>query len=126
MTNYPNWSGPALRTYKTASGAVVTRRIEPRSKKVMIENIQRLVAAHFEVTKADIVSHRRTGRVVRPRQIAMYLSKVLTLRSLPEIGRQFSRDHTTILHAVRKIGGLIEADAALAAEIAALREMLSG
>ena len=69
-----------------------------------IEAIQKLVTSRFNVSRADILSSRRTATVVRPRQIAMYLSKLLTPRSLPEIGRRFGgRDHTTVLHAVRKI-----------------------
>ena len=77
-------------------------------KRVRVEEILKLVSAHFNVTRADLLSSRRTASVVRPRQIAMYLSKTLTLRSLPEIGRRFGgRDHTTVLHAVRKIEGLI-------------------
>ena len=76
-------------------------------KRVKIEDIQKLVASHYSVTRADILSSRRTATVVKPRQIAMYLAKTLTLRSLPEIGRRFGgRDHTTVLHAVRKIEGL--------------------
>jgi chromosomal replication initiator protein len=71
------------------------------------------------------LSSRRTANVVRPRQIAMYLAKTLTLRSLPEIGRRFGgRDHTTVLHAVRKIEGLIGKDNALAAEIESLKSQL--
>ncbi len=94
-------------------------------KKVRIEDIQRLVANHFNVSKADILSSRRTAAVVRPRQIAMYLSKALTLRSLPEIGRRFGgRDHTTVLHAVRKIEGLSGKDMGLAGEIDLLKRML--
>ncbi len=94
-------------------------------KRVKIEDIQRLVANHYNVSRADILSARRTATVVRPRQIAMYLSKSLTLRSLPEIGRRFGgRDHTTVLHAVRKIEGLVGKDNALAGEIEFLRRML--
>ena len=94
-------------------------------KKVKIEDIQRLVANHYNVSRADILSSRRTATVVRPRQIAMYLSKLLTLRSLPEIGRRFGgRDHTTVLHAVRKIDGLVTRDTSLAGEIDHLRRML--
>ena len=94
-------------------------------KKVKIEDIQRLVANHYNVSRADILSSRRTATVVRPRQIAMYLSKHLTLRSLPEIGRRFGgRDHTTVLHAVRKIDGLLSQDTTLAGEIDHLRRML--
>ncbi len=82
---------------------------EPR--RVRIEEIQRVVARHYNVSKADLLSSRRTRTIVRPRQIAMYLAKMLTPRSLPEIGRRFGgRDHTTVLHAVRKIEGLIQGD----------------
>lgn len=94
-------------------------------KKVKIEDIQRLVANHYNVSKSDILSSRRTATVVRPRQIAMFLSKALTLRSLPEIGRRFGgRDHTTVLHAVRKIESLTGQDVALAGEIDLLKRML--
>ena len=94
-------------------------------KRVKIEDIQKLVATHFNVSRADILSSRRTANVVRPRQIAMYLSKALTLRSLPEIGRRFGgRDHTTVLHAVRKIDGLAAKDATLSEEIELLKRML--
>ena len=70
-------------------------------KRVKIEDIQRIVARQYNVSRADLLSSRRTANVVRPRQVAMYLAKTLTLRSLPEIGRRFGgRDHTTVLHAV--------------------------
>lgn len=101
----------------------LVRQREP--KRVKIEDIQRLVANHYNVTRADILSSRRTATVVRPRQIAMYLAKSLTLRSLPEIGRRFGgRDHTTVLHAVRKIEGMVAADQELAGEIDHLKRML--
>ncbi len=109
----------------TAEAAIkdLIRTREP--KKVKIEDIQRLVASHFNVSKADILSARRTATVVKPRQIAMYLSKALTPRSLPEIGRRFGgRDHTTVLHAVRKIENLAGSDASLAGEIDLLKRML--
>ncbi len=87
-------------------------------KRVKIEDIQRVVARQYNVSRADLLSSRRTANVVRPRQVAMYLAKTLTLRSLPEIGRRFGgRDHTTVLHAVRKIEGLVGNDTALAEEI---------
>jgi chromosomal replication initiator protein len=77
------------------------------------------------VTRADLLSSRRTAVVVKPRQIAMYLAKTLTLRSLPEIGRRFGgRDHTTVLHAVRKIESLSHADRALNDELELLKRML--
>ncbi len=96
---------------------------EPR--RVKIEDIQRVVARHYNVSKADLLSSRRTRTIVRPRQIAMYLAKMLTPRSLPEIGRRFGgRDHTTVLHAVRKIEGLIQGDMTLADEIELLKRMI--
>ncbi|MGD9924988.1 MAG: chromosomal replication initiator protein DnaA [Pseudorhodoplanes sp.] len=94
-------------------------------KRVKIEDIQRVVARQYNVSRSDLLSSRRTANVVRPRQVAMYLAKTLTLRSLPEIGRRFGgRDHTTVLHAVRKIENLIGNDASLADEIDALKRHL--
>ena len=94
-------------------------------KRVKIEDIQRIVARHYNVSRGDLLSSRRTANVVRPRQVAMYLAKTLTLRSLPEIGRRFGgRDHTTVLHAVRKIENLVGNDTALAEEIEALKRQL--
>jgi chromosomal replication initiator protein len=99
------------------------RPAEP--KRVRIEDIQRIVARQYNVSRADLLSSRRTANVVRPRQVAMYLAKVLTLRSLPEIGRRFGgRDHTTVLHAVRKIENLVGNDSTLAEEIEALKRQL--
>jgi chromosomal replication initiator protein len=99
------------------------RPAEP--KRVRIEDIQRIVARQYNVSRADLLSSRRTANVVRPRQVAMYLAKVLTLRSLPEIGRRFGgRDHTTVLHAVRKIEALSGNDTALADEIESLKRQL--
>jgi chromosomal replication initiator protein len=96
---------------------------EPR--RVKIEDIQRVVARQYNVSRADLLSSRRTANVVRPRQVAMYLAKTLTLRSLPEIGRRFGgRDHTTVLHAVRKIENLVSTDNALAEEIELLKRQL--
>ena len=94
-------------------------------KRVKIDDIQRTVARHYNISRSDMLSSRRTANVVRPRQIAMYLAKTLTLRSLPEIGRRFGgRDHTTVLHAVRKIESLSDTDKALADEIETLKRML--
>ena len=99
------------------------RPAEP--KRVRIEDIQRVVARQYNVSRADLLSSRRTANVVRPRQVAMYLAKILTLRSLPEIGRRFGgRDHTTVLHAVRKIETLAGNDSALADEIETLKQLL--
>ena len=94
-------------------------------KRVKIEDIQRVVARQYNVSRADLLSSRRTANVVRPRQVAMYLAKTLTLRSLPEIGRRFGgRDHTTVLHAVRKIENLVNNDNSLAEEIEILKRQL--
>lgn len=101
----------------------LVRPADPR--RIRVEDILRIVAKHYGVSRADLLSSRRTANVVRPRQIAMYLAKTLTLRSLPEIGRRFGgRDHTTVLHAVRKIEGLVQGDQALAEEIEILKRLL--
>src|SRR5438128_2336300 len=117
-------SGQSI-TMEIAEGAVrdLVRAHDPR--RVKIEDIQRTVARQYNVSRADLLSARRTANVVRPRQVAMYLAKTLTLRSLPEIGRRFGgRDHTTVLHAVRKIEGLVGNDAMLADEIEVLKRQL--
>jgi chromosomal replication initiator protein len=96
---------------------------EPR--RIKIEDIQRVVARQYNVSRSDLLSSRRTANVVRPRQVAMYLAKTLTLRSLPEIGRRFGgRDHTTVLHAVRKIEALVSKDATLSDEVELLKRQL--
>jgi len=114
-----------LVTLETAEAAIrdLVRTREPR--RVKIEDIQKLVATRYNVSRADILSERRTAAVVKPRQIAMYLSKALTPRSLPEIGRRFGgRDHTTVLHAVRKIEKAISEDRSLHEEVDLLKRML--
>ena len=96
------------------------------AKRVRIEDIQRIVARHYNVSKNELLSNRRTRTIVKPRQVAMYLSKVLTPRSLPEIGRRFGgRDHTTVLHAVRKIETQSGADTTLAQELELLRRLIN-
>ncbi|MGQ3285110.1 chromosomal replication initiator protein DnaA [Bosea sp. (in: a-proteobacteria)] len=110
---------------ETAEAAIrdLVRTREPR--RVKIEDIQKLVATRYNVSRADILSERRTAAVVKPRQIAMYLAKALTPRSLPEIGRRFGgRDHTTVLHAVRKIEKAIAEDRSLHDEVDLLKRML--
>ena len=97
---------------------------EPR--RVRIEDIQRVVAKHYNVSRQELVSNRRTRVIVKPRQIAMYLAKSLTPRSFPEIGRRFGgRDHTTVLHAVRKIEDLISGDTKLSHEIELLKRLIN-
>lgn len=101
----------------------LVRSQEP--KRIKIEDIQRVVARQYNVSRSDLLSSRRTANVVRPRQVAMYLAKTLTLRSLPEIGRRFGgRDHTTVLHAVRKIEALVGKDTTLNDEVEALKRQL--
>ena len=93
---------------------------------VAVEDIQRIVARHYNVSKSELLSNRRTRTIVKPRQVAMYLSKVMTPRSLPEIGRRFGgRDHTTVLHAVRKIEDLTTGDQTLAQEIELLKRLIN-
>ncbi len=95
------------------------------SRRVKVEDIQRVVSKHYNVSKQDLLSSRRTRSIVWPRQIAMFLSKTMTPRSLPEIGRRFGgRDHTTVLHAVRKVEEILVTDEVLAQEIEVLKRML--
>jgi chromosomal replication initiator protein len=97
---------------------------EPR--RIKIEDILRIVSRHFGVSKGDLLSQRRHRSVVWPRQIGMYLAKQLTARSLPEIGRRFgNRDHTTVLHAIRKIEGEITGNPRLRDEIEELKKLLN-
>ncbi len=102
----------------------LTRAGEP--KRIRIEEIQRIVARHYNVSKQDLLSSRRTRVIVKPRQIAMYLAKMMTPRSLPEIGRRFGgRDHTTVLHAVRKIEDLVGNDGKMAQELELLKRLIN-
>ena len=98
---------------------------EEQNRQIMIEDVLRTISGHFNVTKQDILSSRRHKTIVYPRQIGMYLAKVLTTRSLPEIGRKFGgRDHTTVLHAVRKIEKLIKTDPSIKDSITTLENSL--
>lgn len=94
-------------------------------KRVSIEEIQRRVADHYAIRVADIVGQRRLRTFARPRQVAMWLSKAMTSRSLPDIGRRFgNRDHTTVLHGVRRIEALRVEDAQLAQDLDRLRRAI--
>ncbi|MBJ3776090.1 chromosomal replication initiator protein DnaA [Acuticoccus sp. 2012] len=111
-----------LKMAETALRDLLRARETRRPK---IEDIQRVTSQHFGVSRQDLVSARRTRIIVRPRQIAMYLSKTLTPRSLPEIGRRFgNRDHTTVLHAVRKVEEMIDRDPQVAEDIETLKRLL--
>ena len=93
-------------------------------RKTTIDEIQKKVAEYFNISVKELQSSRRARTVARPRQIAMYLAKQLTSRSLPEIGRKFDRDHTTVMHAVRKVEELIVEDTSLAENVDDLRRAL--
>ena len=94
-------------------------------RKVTIEEIMRKVAEHYNLRLSDMTSARRARAVARPRQIAMYLAKTLTSKSLPEIGRKFGgRDHTTVMHAVKRVENLSDTDSQIAEDVELLRRML--
>jgi chromosomal replication initiator protein len=96
-------------------------------RKLTIEEIQRKVAEHYNIRLSDMIGPKRLRNIARPRQVAMYLAKQLTPRSLPEIGRRFGgRDHTTIMHGVRKIEELMAIDSQLADDLQLLRRLLQG
>lgn len=91
----------------------------------MVAHIQRATASHFGIHISEMTSHRRARNVVRPRQVAMYLSRNLTSKSLPEIGRLFGkRDHTTVIHAIKTVERLVAVDPVLRASVKALRARL--
>ncbi|WP_184432315.1 chromosomal replication initiator protein DnaA [Roseospira goensis] len=99
--------------------------LRAHDRRLTIDEIQKKVAEHYKVRIADMSSARRSRTVARPRQVAMYLSKQLTQKSLPEIGRKFGgRDHTTVMHAVRRVEELCRTDAAFAEDVDLLRRML--
>jgi len=96
-------------------------------RKVTVDMIQKTVAEHYALKQADLISERRARAVARPRQVAMWLAKQITTRSLPDIGRRFGgRDHTTVLHAVRRIEALKAEDAGIARDVDVLLRKLRG
>jgi len=99
--------------------------LKAHDRRVTIEEIQKKVAEHFSIRLTDMSSARRARAVARPRQVAMYLAKQLTSRSLPEIGRKFgNRDHTTVMHAVNRVTELMERDGTFAEDVELLRRLL--
>ena len=101
--------------------------LRANDRRITIEEIQKKVADHFNIKLAEMHSARRARSVARPRQVAMYLSKQLTSRSLPEIGRRFGgRDHTTVMHAIRKVEELRGLDTTFAEDVDLLRRVLEG
>ena len=106
---------------------VLANVLRANQRRITIEEIQTQVAEHFRIRKAEMTSARRAREVARPRQVAMYLSKQLTPKSLPDIGRRFGgRDHTTVIHAVRQIEKLRASDHELDADIRLLMRQLEG
>lgn len=96
-------------------------------RRVTVDEIQKLTADHFALKQADLLSERRTRSVARPRQVAMWLCKQHTTRSYPDIGRRFGgRDHTTVLHAVKKVEELLQSDEQIAKDVEALTRKLRG
>ena len=113
----------------TAQEVEAKKPIEPVDilpvNKVNIERVIRAACGHYKKGRAEFLSARRTNDLVRPRQVAMYLAKTLTTRSLPEIGRRFGgRDHTTVLHAIRKIEALLPVDEKIAEAVRVLSVQL--
>jgi chromosomal replication initiator protein len=101
--------------------------LRSHDRRITIDEIQRRVAEHYNIRLTDMHSARRARTVARPRQVAMFLSKQLTARSLPEIGRKFGgRDHTTVMHAVRKVEELMTEDPSFAQDVDVLRRALTG
>ena len=99
--------------------------IRASQRRITIDDIQRKVADYYNIRLSDLLSARRSRTIARPRQVAMYLSKILTTRSLPEIGRKFGgRDHTTVIHAVKRIESLQDSDNAIQEEVEVLSRAL--
>lgn len=100
--------------------------VSPVDREGPIARIQRIVAKHYRIPLIEMVSARRAREVARPRQVAMYLSKLLTPKSLPDIGRLFgNRDHTTVIHACRQVTRLIAEDPEIRADVRRLTRKLS-
>jgi chromosomal replication initiator protein len=107
--------------------AILRPHLSCNEKRVTVDMIQKTVAEHYSLKQADLISERRARAVARPRQVAMWLAKQITTRSLPDIGRRFGgRDHTTVLHAVRRIEQLKGEDASIARDIDVLLRKLRG
>jgi len=101
--------------------------IRANDRKATIEEIQKRVAEHYNIKISEMHSARRSRAIARPRQVAMYLAKQLTARSLPDIGRKFGgRDHTTVMHAIKRVEELRQTDSGFAEDVDLLRRMLEG
>jgi chromosomal replication initiator protein len=123
LVAYANLVGRQI-TLETAQD-VLHDLLRANDRRVTIEEIQKRVAEHFNMKLSEMHSARRSRAIARPRQVAMYLAKQLTSRSLPEIGRKFGgRDHTTVMHAVKKVDELRQSDTNFAEDVELLRRML--
>lgn len=109
----------------TTEGGWENRMPDKAQGRVTIDEIQKKVVQHYRIHLTDLSSAQRARAVVRPRQVAMFLAKQLTSRSLPEIGRKFgNRDHTTVMYAVSRVSELMEQDSTFADDVAVLRRLL--
>ena len=107
--------------------AILRPHLAAPERRVTVDQIQKAVAEHYGLKQADLLSERRARAVARPRQAAMWIAKQITTRSLPDIGRRFGgRDHTTVLHAVRRIEALRVEDPALGRDLDVLLRKLRG
>lgn len=124
----PVWTGPNLEPlwwHCMWFADLIAMRAPKGPATASVERIQRVVCRRFNISLIDMKSDRRTANVVNPRQVAMYLCKELTLRSLPELGRRFgNRDHTTVLHGIRKIAARCVSSPEYAGMIAELKAEL--
>ena len=99
---------------------------EEAASKVTVDQIQKKVSDYYKIRFSELIGRRRTSSIVFPRQVAMYLTKMLTALSYPEIGRQFGgRDHTTVIHAVRAVEGFIASDSRIAEDVQLLKSLLA-
>ena len=119
--------GDVARLSLDEAQAILRPHLSVTERKVTVDQIQKTVAEHYNLKQADLISERRARAVARPRQVAMWLAKQVTVRSLPDIGRRFGgRDHTTVLHAVRRIEQLKGEDPGIARDVDVLLRKLRG
>jgi chromosomal replication initiator protein len=119
---FPRFGEPRLPTAPRVVDRII---IPPPQRRVTIDQIQRAAAEHFGIPLREMTSQRRSVEVARPRQVAMYLCKQRTPKSLPEIGRRFgNRDHTTVIHAIRRVAVLRATDLEFDQQVTALEAML--
>jgi len=119
--------GDVARLSLDEAQGILRPHLSVTERKVTVDQIQKMVAEHYNLKQADLISERRARAVARPRQVAMWLAKQVTVRSLPDIGRRFGgRDHTTVLHAVRRIDQLKNEDPTIARDVDVLLRKLRG